>query len=61
MMANEKKTCPSCRGSRRGPKDLRFDEDRGQWLVYRGGWYPCEKCGGTGEVKTDVTRTRGGY
>jgi hypothetical protein len=22
----------------------RFDEERGQWMIYRGGWYPCPKC-----------------
>jgi len=43
--------CPDCRGStQRGRYAPRYDADRGQWLVYRGGWYPCPICGGTGEL-----------
>src|SRR5690606_15157271 len=42
--------CPDCRGST--STEVRYDEYRRQWLVYRGGWHPCETCGGRGVVKT---------
>lgn len=45
----EDSACPSCCGRPgRTNRDVRFDAGRGQWMVYRGGWYPCEDCLGTG-------------
>jgi hypothetical protein len=39
--------CPVCRGSN-SRHDVRYDSERGRWLTYRGGWYPCCYCAGTG-------------
>ncbi len=45
-----KTACPTCRGwaARGGRPAPRFDESREQWMTYRGGWYPCPACHGSG-------------
>ena len=47
--------CPGCRGSGRPLSYVLFDPEREQWMVYRGGWYPCEICRGRGSVMRPVT------
>jgi len=48
----EVEPCPNCRGSRSyGPQQPHYDESIGVWVTYHGGWYPCPRCGGTGDKK----------
>lgn len=43
--------CPTCRGrTGRTSRDVDYDESRQAWVIYRGGWYTCPDCGGTGDA-----------